>query len=206
VHVCASFTGSYARPTIRSTTAFARWAISNNTVTRNLDVVAKAVAVLRETHQQLLDGLLTVKTHYLSRRRMLAATCGASCTAASRSASAFSIHAPSTDSASGSSGFIDDAAILAGRVRNSADDPLRSFEAFRPHYDHVHRIADVAKGATDLTLLSWVLASSGSTISRSTSLSFVISPAAAETNRMILSGRATGGTRRTISFSRVSST
>src|ERR1017187_8168526 len=57
-----------------------------------------------------------------------------------------------------------------------------------------------------LTLRSRVLAGSGSTTSRSRSLSSVIWPVAADPNRMILSGRATVSTRRTTSLSSVSST
>src|ERR1039458_6357221 len=51
-----------------------------------------------------------------------------------------------------------------------------------------------------------MFARAGSTTRRSMSLSLVIWPVAAEPNRMILSGRATERTRRTISFSNVSST
>src|ERR1017187_1955495 len=51
-----------------------------------------------------------------------------------------------------------------------------------------------------------MLASAGSTTNRSMSLSLVICPVAADPNRMILSGRATVRTRRTTSFSSVSST
>src|ERR1017187_8573943 len=51
-----------------------------------------------------------------------------------------------------------------------------------------------------------MLASAGSTTNRSMSLSLVILPVAADPNRMILSGRATVRTRRTTSFSSVSST
>src|ERR1035438_9526195 len=56
------------------------------------------------------------------------------------------------------------------------------------------------------TRLSWVFAGAGSTTNRSMSLSLVICPVAADPNRMILSGRATVRTRRTTSFSSVSST
>src|ERR1039457_3168463 len=56
------------------------------------------------------------------------------------------------------------------------------------------------------TRLSWVFADAGSTTNRSMSLSLVICPVAADPNRMILSGRATVRTRRTTSFSSVSST
>src|SRR5271157_4583986 len=57
-----------------------------------------------------------------------------------------------------------------------------------------------------LTLLSRVLAGSGSTTSRSMSLSLVIWPVTADPNRMILSGLATARTRRTTSVSNISST
>src|ERR1035441_1097089 len=85
----------------------------------------------------------------ISRRRMLAATLGASFSAASRSASAFSTHSRNRESRSGSSGFIDDAPILVSWVRNAADKALRSFEAFRPHHDDIHRVSYVPHGAPD---------------------------------------------------------
>src|ERR1039457_4546903 len=78
---------------------------------------------------------------------MLVATLGASFSAASRSASAFSTHSRNKDSRSGSSGFIDNAPILVGWVRDGADQALRSFEALRSHHDDVHWISYVPHGA-----------------------------------------------------------
>src|ERR1035438_2920926 len=80
---------------------------------------------------------------------MLVATLGASFSAASRSASAFSTHSRNRHSRSGSSGFIDNAPILVSWVRNAADKVLRSFEPFRPHHDDIHRASYIPHGTPD---------------------------------------------------------
>jgi len=92
------------------------------------------LVVGQENLQVFLDGLLAMEADDL-RRRVLLATSGARRSAASRSASAFSIHSRNRDSRPGSSGFINDAPILVSRVRNAADPALRLFKAFRSHHD-----------------------------------------------------------------------
>lgn len=47
-----------------------------------------------------------------------------------------------------SGSFIENAAVLAGRVGNPSDDAFRLFEALSGHYDDVYRVVDVAKDVT----------------------------------------------------------
>src|ERR1019366_7206137 len=63
--------------------------------------------------------------------------------------SPFSTYSRNRGSGSGSSCFIDDAPILVRWVRNAADKALRSFEAFRPHHEDIHRVSYVPHGAPD---------------------------------------------------------
>ena len=123
-----------------------------------------------------------------------------------KSRSAFLIHSATSRRISSSGGLIENPAVFVRRIGDPADDVLGGLEPFRGDDDHVHRILDVPDGICDPEPLFMPVLGVGATMSRSMSLSFVISPVAAEPNRIILSGRATLNTRRTISLSKLSLT
>src|SRR5690606_3287867 len=61
--------------------------------------------------------------------------------AALKSTSAFVSHSRASSSTTSSRGFIDDLAVLVGRVGDAADDLLGLLKARSAHYDHVDRHA-----------------------------------------------------------------